>query len=146
MRKSGYELYSELYDIAAEKLKKWGYAPADDKLNQAAFKNAYILKVKQRKKEIAEGKRKAIGNVYRDIVQREMATATAKQAPKLQEVYEKQFGVHLSKRQIMYGSNEARLKADELNIEIKKTYKERRKLGESPETALLYISKHYYGS
>lgn len=142
----GYARYSLEYDKAEAKLKAWGYAPAYAKLSEADFEIARKIKIMARKREIAEGKRKVVGNVYRDIVQRQMATATSKQAPNLKRAYEKHLGKKLTLRQIMYGSNEAKLASDELNILIEKDYKKRRELGETKEQALKYISQHYFES
>jgi len=84
-RKSDYKAYIKYYNELKQKMNKQGFHMYEKKLTKREWENYHTAMKNDRLDEIAEGKRKIVGNINRDLAKMQQWEFSSKQAHAMQE-------------------------------------------------------------
>lgn len=82
-----YSSYSRLYDRMEKSLSEKGLTPARPKMKETQWRAAYTALRNTRRQEIAEGTRKSVSSINRDLVAMQKYTFSRKQAEAQQRIW-----------------------------------------------------------
>ena len=140
-RKISWRAYSREYNARRKELEKRGYVMHERKLTAAEFRYRYKAMKLEREEEIANGERKTIGNITRDLIKDQEYKYSAKQGKAIQKAYENFTGNRISISSIRHGGN-----LNDFWNTIDMFKEELAQQGVLPDEIAIQVSQGFFGS
>lgn len=133
-RKLNYESYSKQYDDMQKKLAAKGISMFQRKYTKQEFAAQFMRLKNTRQEQISMGKRKTLGNITRDLIDKQAFELTMKQAKAVKKrqgmtLQELRSGIWLAKEQYLKQREFEEMEVDDIEVAIRK-----------------YISTEFFGS
>lgn len=105
-RPSDYKAYVKQYNALKKQMKKYGLKMAEEKMNKLEWKTMREALINTRKDEIAQGKRKTLGNINKDLAKMQQYKVSKEQARAYQKAIKATDDKKVSIRDIRAGKYE----------------------------------------